>query len=157
MDEGRAAFTTYSDGLGCAAFTNWPASTKFGCTRTAKARNLSRPDRGQRKHEVFSDLKQCRRPLLVSNCDHYASRSGSMEREELDIKQVNTPLHVYIDGPFGAPTSPIFHAQHALLIGTGIGVTPFASILQSIMHRSAFIFMVFLVLHVFFRYGRILD
>jgi predicted ferric reductase len=61
-----------------------------------------------------------------------------MEREELDIKQVNTPLHVYIDGPFGAPTSQIFHAQHALLIGTGIGVTPFASILQSIMHRSVF-------------------
>lgn len=26
-------------------------------------------------------------------------------------------------------------AQHAVLIGTGIGVTPFASILQSIMHR----------------------
>jgi NADPH oxidase 5 len=42
---------------------------------------------------------------------------------------------VYIDGPFGAPTSQIFRAQHAVLIGTGIGVTPFASILQSIMHR----------------------
>ena len=44
-------------------------------------------------------------------------------------------LQVYIDGPFGAPTSQIFRAQHAVLIGTGIGVTPFASILQSIMHR----------------------
>jgi hypothetical protein len=75
--------------------------------------------------------------------DSYAFRSGSMEREELDIKQVNTPLHVYIDGPFGAPTSQIFHAQHALLIGTGIGVTPFASILQSIMHRSVFIVLDF--------------
>ena len=42
---------------------------------------------------------------------------------------------VFIDGPFGAPTSQIFRAQHAVLIGTGIGVTPFASILQSIMHR----------------------
>jgi hypothetical protein len=82
-----------------------------------------------------TDFKYCRRPFLVFNCDLYAFRSGSMEREELDIKQVNTPLHVYIDGPFGAPTSQIFHAQHALLIGTGIGVTPFASILQSIMHR----------------------
>ncbi len=40
-----------------------------------------------------------------------------------------------MDGPFGAPTSQIFRAQHAVLIGTGIGVTPFASILQSIMHR----------------------
>ena len=44
-------------------------------------------------------------------------------------------FQVYIDGPFGAPTSQIFRAQHAVLIGTGIGVTPFASILQSIMHR----------------------
>ena len=42
---------------------------------------------------------------------------------------------MFIDGPFGAPTSQIFRAQHAVLIGTGIGVTPFASILQSIMHR----------------------
>ena len=47
-----------------------------------------------------------------------------------------SPLpQVFIDGPFGAPTSQIFRAQHAVLIGTGIGVTPFASILQSIMHR----------------------
>ena len=49
--------------------------------------------------------------------------------------QVNNSLQVFIDGPFGAPTSQIFHAQHAVLIGTGIGVTPFASILQSIMMR----------------------
>lgn len=40
-----------------------------------------------------------------------------------------------MDGPYGAPSSHIFMAQHAVLIGTGIGVTPFASILQSIMHR----------------------
>ena len=40
-----------------------------------------------------------------------------------------------MDGPYGAPSSYIFQAQHAVLIATGIGVTPFASILQSIMHR----------------------
>ncbi|KAI8118159.1 NADPH oxidase 5 [Lucilia cuprina] len=44
-------------------------------------------------------------------------------------------LEIFIDGPYGAPSSHIFMAQHAVLIGTGIGVTPFASILQSIMHR----------------------
>ena len=49
--------------------------------------------------------------------------------------QLKKPLEVYIDGPFGAPSSNIFRAEHAVLIGTGIGVTPFASILQSIMHR----------------------
>jgi hypothetical protein len=42
---------------------------------------------------------------------------------------------IFIDGPYGAPSSHIFRAQHAVLVGTGIGVTPFASILQSIMHR----------------------
>ncbi len=40
-----------------------------------------------------------------------------------------------MDGPYGTPSSHIFHAQHAVLIAAGIGVTPFASILQSIMHR----------------------
>lgn len=48
---------------------------------------------------------------------------------------VGKPLEIFIDGPHGAPSSHIFRAQHAVLIGTGIGVTPFASILQSIMHR----------------------
>lgn len=44
-------------------------------------------------------------------------------------------FQIFIDGPYGAPSSHIFRAQHAVLVGTGIGVTPFASILQSIMHR----------------------
>ncbi|XP_012231474.2 NADPH oxidase 5 [Linepithema humile] len=48
---------------------------------------------------------------------------------------VGKPLEIFLDGPYGAPSSHIFQAQHAVLIGTGIGVTPFASILQSIMHR----------------------
>lgn len=48
---------------------------------------------------------------------------------------VEKPLEIFLDGPYGAPSSHIFRAQHAVLIATGIGVTPFASILQSIMHR----------------------
>lgn len=45
------------------------------------------------------------------------------------------PLEITIDGPYGTPSSHIFRAQHAVLIAAGIGVTPYASILQSIMHR----------------------
>ncbi|KAG8440805.1 hypothetical protein GDO86_006516 [Hymenochirus boettgeri] len=41
----------------------------------------------------------------------------------------------YIDGPYGTPTRRIFTSDHAVLIGAGIGITPFASILQSIMYR----------------------
>eukprot|EP00092_Neocalanus_flemingeri_P014374 GFUD01015505.1.p1 GENE.GFUD01015505.1~~GFUD01015505.1.p1 ORF type:complete len:1072 (-),score=233.84 GFUD01015505.1:230-3445(-) len=61
--------------------------------------------------------------------------------EEVQLKTVSKiqnkspPFHVYIDGPYGSPSSNIFRAEHAVLIGTGIGVTPFASILQSIMYR----------------------
>jgi len=44
-------------------------------------------------------------------------------------------INIYVDGPFGSPSSNIYRAEHAVLIGTGIGITPFASILQSIMKR----------------------
>ena len=68
------------------------------------------------------------------------------EREFQEVKSIinkentrkidlETPLDVLIDGPFGSSSSNIYEAEHAVLIGTGIGVTPFSSILQSIMHR----------------------
>ncbi|XP_071826434.1 NADPH oxidase 5-like isoform X2 [Apostichopus japonicus] len=44
-------------------------------------------------------------------------------------------FEVSIEGPYGTPTRAIFRAEHAVLIGAGIGVTPFASILQSIINR----------------------
>ena len=39
-----------------------------------------------------------------------------------------------IDGPYGAPAEDVFENEVAVLIGTGIGVTPWASILKSIYH-----------------------
>lgn len=44
-------------------------------------------------------------------------------------------LKIFIDGPYGSPSSQIFKTEHAVLVATGIGVTPFASILQSIVHH----------------------
>merc|ERR1712045_518948 len=44
-------------------------------------------------------------------------------------------MEVNFDGPFGAPATNIFRAEHAVLVATGIGVTPFSSILQSIIFR----------------------
>lgn len=58
--------------------------------------------------------------------------------ENLDVKYfliIFMHLQIILDGPYGAPSSHIFRAQHAVLIATGIGVTPFASILQSIMFK----------------------
>jgi len=42
-------------------------------------------------------------------------------------------FEVYVDGPYGAPAVEIFEAEHAVLIAGGIGVTPYASMLQTIM------------------------
>jgi len=39
-----------------------------------------------------------------------------------------------IDGPYGAPAEDVFDNEIAVLIGTGIGVTPWAAILKNIWH-----------------------
>jgi predicted ferric reductase len=41
-----------------------------------------------------------------------------------------------VDGPYGAPAQAIFECKRAVLIGAGIGVTPFASVLRSILLRK---------------------
>lgn len=41
-----------------------------------------------------------------------------------------------IDGPYGAPAEDVFKHEVAVLIGTGIGVTPFASILKNIWYMQ---------------------
>ncbi|KAG7109410.1 NADPH oxidase 1 like protein [Verticillium longisporum] len=41
---------------------------------------------------------------------------------------------VRIDGPYGAPAEDVFDNEIAVLIGMGIGVTPWASVLKNIWH-----------------------
>ena len=41
---------------------------------------------------------------------------------------------VRIDGPYGAPAEDVFDVEVAVLVGAGIGVTPFASILKHIWY-----------------------
>jgi predicted ferric reductase len=45
-------------------------------------------------------------------------------------------LAVQIDGPYGSPATHIFESRYAVLIGAGIGVTPFASVLESLVLRA---------------------
>ncbi|KAK7052471.1 FAD-binding FR-type domain-containing protein [Favolaschia claudopus] len=42
---------------------------------------------------------------------------------------------VMIDGPFGSASEDVFNYETIFLVGAGIGVTPFASILKSIWYR----------------------
>ncbi|XP_064245183.1 NADPH oxidase 5 isoform X2 [Passer domesticus] len=49
--------------------------------------------------------------------------------------QRSCSVKCFLDGPYGTPSRRIFSSEHAVLIGAGIGITPLASILQSIMIR----------------------
>jgi len=56
---------------------------------------------------------------------------------ELDANAATKALpQVRIDGPYGAPAEDVFSVEVAVLIGAGIGVTPFASILKHIWYRQ---------------------
>uniref|UniRef100_A0A1D1XVG3 Superoxide-generating NADPH oxidase heavy chain subunit A n=1 Tax=Anthurium amnicola TaxID=1678845 RepID=A0A1D1XVG3_9ARAE len=58
----------------------------------------------------------------------------------IDISTDNPDLRkvlprVMVDGPFGSASEDVFNFEVAMLVGAGIGVTPFASILKSIWYR----------------------
>lgn len=56
---------------------------------------------------------------------------------EIDPSMTSITLpHIRIDGPYGAPAEDVFDNEVAILIGAGIGVTPFASILKHIWYRQ---------------------
>jgi len=61
--------------------------------------------------------------------------SGRGDFVELENNARPLPI-VRIDGPYGAPAEDVFDSEVAVLVGAGIGVTPFASILKHIWYRQ---------------------
>ncbi|MCJ1362329.1 hypothetical protein MMC16_001432 [Acarospora aff. strigata] len=53
---------------------------------------------------------------------------------EIAVQNGQTMPRLRVDGPYGAPAEDVFDNEIAVLIGTGIGVTPWASILKNIWH-----------------------
>lgn len=63
--------------------------------------------------------------------------AGRGDFVELDANSSSRPMPVVrIDGPYGAPAEDVFNCEVAVLVGAGIGVTPFASILKHIWYRQ---------------------
>ncbi|KAG9016053.1 hypothetical protein FRB90_003716 [Tulasnella sp. 427] len=55
----------------------------------------------------------------------------------VELASIGSTLpRIRIDGPYGAPAEDVFKSEVAVLIGAGIGVTPFASILKHIWYRQ---------------------
>ncbi|KAH9208658.1 putative NADPH oxidase [Leptodontidium sp. 2 PMI_412] len=53
---------------------------------------------------------------------------------EIALQQGQKMPKLRIDGPYGAPAEDIFDNEISVIIGAGIGVTPWASILKNIWH-----------------------
>ncbi|CAD7701969.1 unnamed protein product [Ostreobium quekettii] len=56
-------------------------------------------------------------------------------RQSPEVASREVPLKLRLDGPFGAPVQGYRDYSVMLLIGAGIGVTPFASVLSDLVHR----------------------
>ncbi|XP_041355501.1 NADPH oxidase 5-like [Gigantopelta aegis] len=63
----------------------------------------------------------------------FKSRKSTYGRKTDPHKEVY--IKVYVDGPYGTSSRELFQTEHAVLVASGIGVTPYASVLQSIMYR----------------------
>jgi NADPH oxidase 5 len=53
-------------------------------------------------------------------------------KDEVDRK---IDITVFIDGPYGTASDKVFNSKVAILVSTGIGVTPYSSILKSLLYR----------------------
>ncbi|XP_076029976.1 NADPH oxidase 5-like [Oratosquilla oratoria] len=112
-----------------------------GKTVTSTPKKISRQEELRIRKKSLEEIKQRKKSRQEELKLRKKSRQEERRmREKTRAEEegqcfIGKPLMIYLDGPYGAPSSHIFRAQHAVLIATGIGVTPFASILQSIMHK----------------------
>jgi len=60
------------------------------------------------------------------------SPPGRTEREAFAYTPDGNPLELFVDGPYGTATEEVFGFEVLILVGAGIGVTPFASILKTL-------------------------
>eukprot|EP00948_MAST-09A_sp_MAST-9A-sp1_P002214 g2214.t1 len=68
-----------------------------------------------------------------------ATDGKDIEMKENPLQGADAPLiqpELHIDGPFGAASEDFFKYKTVILVGAGIGVTPFASIMRSIAIRE---------------------
>ena len=81
-------------------------------------------------HRAQTSSKELRKHLRMRTAKSvkYSPDTKPGQTDEGERCQANTrtltlsePLEIFVDGPFGSPSSNIYRAEHAVLIGTGIG------------------------------------
>lgn len=93
------------------------------------------PAIARREWHPFTISSAPERPNLTFHIRSLGNWTAALRRlvEEQDEPK---GLVAFVDGPYGTPSARIFEAERVVLIGAGIGVTPFASVLESLVERS---------------------
>jgi predicted ferric reductase len=73
--------------------------------------------------------------LHIRSLGNWTKSLGALAAQRESLEEQPAPLLARIDGPYGTPSGHIFDTKHAVLIAAGIGVTPFAAILDSMLQR----------------------
>jgi predicted ferric reductase len=91
---------------------------------------------GIAKHEwhPFTISSAPEQPNLTFHVRSLGNWSSALRKH---VESGILPKDAFVDGPYGSPTQHIFASKNAVLIGGGIGVTPFASVLESVVLRDA--------------------
>ncbi|MEO8878100.1 MAG: EF-hand domain-containing protein [Polyangiaceae bacterium] len=94
------------------------------------------PAIAKREWHPFTISSAPERDHLVFHIRSLGNWSGALRRH-VEAHPDDPKLIAYVDGPYGTPSADIFQSPIVVLIGAGIGVTPFASVLESIAMRAA--------------------
>ncbi|GAA5911842.1 hypothetical protein JCM6882_005215 [Rhodosporidiobolus microsporus] len=122
---------------------------RLGCTRSLAA-ELNSTATGAYPSAAEEKARLARLDSISLSEDDGASMSGSGcgksddEYGKGEFYDVTTSAlaaggnlpRIKVDGPFGAPAEDVFKAEVAVLVGAGIGVTPFASILKNVWYKQ---------------------
>jgi NADPH oxidase len=99
---------------------------QFRDYRALGARLCSIPPSARSSSTSFEKLDTTDVPNSPSSLD-ITSRAFILGRSLPDIR---------IDGPFGSPSQDVLSNEVAVLVGAGIGITPFASIMKDIKYKQ---------------------
>ncbi|CAD7698281.1 unnamed protein product [Ostreobium quekettii] len=106
-------------------FASTAVSPSLDCIEEGRPADEPMPIKDSPVYAHTPRLQQ-RQHSFIYNLDHVKNP---------EIAAGDIPVKLRIDGPFGAPAQGYTDYSVLLLVGAGIGVTPFASVLSDLIHR----------------------
>lgn len=97
------------------------------------------PDGWMKDHHqdpAFQEARECLRNAAESNLSQTTVDEVKVKMRQLEKRYNYTSLKMYVDGPHGAPAQEFTKYKVAILVGAGIGVTPFAAVLRDLLHLT---------------------